>query len=328
VSEDHHRLDRHSSAVGAEGLPDALSVTGLIFDIKRYAIHDGPGIRSTVFFKGCPLRCQWCHNPESWLRAPELAWRMHLCLDCGTCIATCQHGAISRVDGHPVTDSQRCVMCGECIAACPTEARQHIGRLVTVGELVDDLERDAVFYDESGGGITCSGGEPLAQPIFLEALLRSCRARGLHTTLDTTLHAPWPIIDSVAPHIDLFYADLKHMDAEAHRQYTGVGNERILANLERLAATGAEIVIRVPVVPGVNDGDANIEATGRFVASLRRRNGRPRIDLLPYHPMGREKLERLQWPKHVPLFERPCDDHLRHIAQRLEGFGLAVHVGG
>jgi len=300
-------------------------MTGTIFDIKRYAIHDGPGIRTTVFFKGCPLRCRWCHNPESWRSEPELSIRAGRCTLCGRCVEVCRQGAASLAGGSSSTDPAKCTVCGLCVEACPAAAREIIGRQVSVEELMAMLCRDIVFYDESGGGVTISGGEPLAQGEFLGKLLRHCKAEGIHTALDTSCHAPWPKLEAVEPLVDLFLCDLKMMDPARHEQTTGVSNRLILANLVRLSERGRPMVIRVPLVAGVNDDEANIAASGRFAASLA---SVAQIDLLPYNKAVRGKSTRLAEGYDLPLFERPGRQRVEEIAERLRGFDLEVKIGG
>ena len=184
-------------------------VTGLVFDVRRYSIHDGPGIRTTVFFKGCPLACQWCHNPEGISRQPELILRPNRCVRCGACAEACPNGAISHSPDGPVTDRDACKLCGSCVTACYAEARQMVGREVTVEQLITEVERDRVFYEQSGGGVTFSGGEPLAQWEFLLAMLEACRLGGFHTVLDTCGFAPWEVLERMVPFVGLFLFDLK-----------------------------------------------------------------------------------------------------------------------
>lgn len=299
--------------------------TGIIFDVKRYAIHDGPGIRTTVFFKGCPLRCRWCQNPESWHQGREHSLRAARCIACGRCADACENQAISRLDGQWSTDASRCVLCGACVEACPTGAREILGRQVTVGQLIDEIERDVVFYDQSGGGVTFSGGEPLAQAEFLNELLIACRQREIHSALDTALHAPWEVVETIRRYVDLFLVDLKHMDPAAHERFTGVSNEPILQNLRRLAQLEGEIIIRVPVIPGFNDDGENTAATGRFVASL---GGVARIDILPYNEAARGKLARLAAGDEPLQVEAPTAEQISRIAGDLEAFGFEVKIGG
>ena len=299
--------------------------SGWVFDIKRYAIHDGPGIRTTVFLKGCPLRCRWCHNPESWRPRPELSLRQGRCTKCGRCVPACAAGAISLSEAGPVTDSEKCVLCGECIEACPTGAREIIGTRMTVAEVMREVRKDVVFYDESGGGATFSGGEPLMQPEFLLALLEACRGEGISTAVDTTCYAEPEVVGRVAEMADLFLCDIKHMDSELHRQHTGTPNERILENIRKLAEAGKRIVIRVPVVPGFNDDRKNVEDTARFVRSLKTVR---RVDILPYNRGGLEKAVRLAGQVDLIEAGTPGNDTMEQIADTLRSCGFEVKTGG
>jgi len=294
-----------------------------VFDIRRFSVHDGPGIRTTVFLKGCPLRCGWCHNPEGLAAGPELVWRAERCVRCGTCLTVCPEGALRWDGGTPGVDAGRCSLCGDCAAACYADAREVVGRAMTASALLAEVERDRVFYEESGGGVTFSGGEPLAQPEFLGALLAGCRARGLHAALDTSGEAPWEVVDRVRGAVDLFLYDLKLVDDTRHRRATGVSNARILANLAALAGHGHAIVLRVPLVPGVTDDDQNVGAIGALAASL----GIAEVVVLPFHRLGAAKYARLGKAR-PPDPAPPSDDRVTEVLGALRHFGLAAARSG
>jgi len=300
-------------------------MTGTIFDIKRYAIHDGPGIRTTVFLKGCPLRCSWCHNPESWAAEREFSIRTGRCTTCGRCAEACPNDAVTRPGDPKGTDPSRCVLCGACVEACPTGAREIVGRQVTVQQTMAEVLRDRIFFEQSGGGVTFSGGEPLAQAEFLTAMLALCKTEEIHTALDTSCHAPWEILESVLPMVDLFLCDLKQMDARRHQEITGVSNELILENLRQLDRRGAEIIIRIPIIPGVNDDGPNLVASAEFVASL---PAVARVDLLPYNEAVRGKLGRLGGDYAPFETTPPTDEQMKTIAARFQRLGLQVKIGG
>jgi pyruvate formate lyase activating enzyme len=295
----------------------------MIFDLRRFSIHDGPGLRSTVFFKGCPLRCLWCHNPESQDPRPERIEREERCLHCGACLEACPQGAIAEVHGRLLTDSRKCTRCGACAEACYAEARQIAGRPQTAAQVLAEIERDQIFYDQSGGGATFSGGEPLLQPDFLLDLLWGCRERGIHTALDTCGQAAWETLQRIHPAVDLFLYDLKLMDSARHTQCTGVSNERILENLRRLAAAGCAIWLRVPVIPGLNDDRENLDALGTFAASL---PGIQQVTLLPYHRAAASKYERLGSAYSLAEVTPPDEAAMTEVAQALAAFGLPVRL--
>lgn len=318
-------VDVHARSV-ASTTSEPGELVGLIFDIRRYSVHDGPGIRTTVFFKGCPLACWWCHNPEGRLPRPNLMFFEDRCVSCGECLAVCPHGAIRQLtDERGIrTLPEACRACGTCADACPSEARKLVGRWMSVSEVMHEIEKDRVFYDESGGGVTFSGGEPLAQPRFLGALLDACAARGIHTVVDTCGFADRDLLLRLAEKVGLFLFDLKLFDAARHQTYVGVSNQAILANLEALAPQAKAIVIRYPVIPGVNDQAEEISATAAFLLSL----GLTRIDLLPYHQTGVGKYRRMKIDYRLEELELPSPNDLQAVAQAFSRTGMAVRVGG
>jgi pyruvate formate lyase activating enzyme len=293
-------------------------VSGLVFNVQRYSLHDGPGIRTTVFLKGCPARCLWCHNPEGQSFAPEILVVETRCASCGTCAAACPHGA-------PPPGSGLCTACGACVEACPAGARQLAGREMTVDAVVDEVLRDRVFYEESGGGVTFSGGEPLAQPEFLAGLLAACRAAGIHTAVDTCGFSPRERLLVLASLVDLFLFDVKLLDDARHRALTGLPAAPILDNLRALAAVHANVWIRVPVVPGYTDAEADIAATAALVAGL---PGVRRVSLLPYHRTGTQKARRLGRTSPLDIPAPPSPGRLDTLAALFRERGLPVQIGG
>ncbi len=317
--------DSESSSVMSPSKGAELEIKGLVFDVKKYAIHDGPGIRTTVFFKGCPLECQWCHNPESWRSYAEHGFRKGRCVGCLQCVETCPEQAISIIDNRPVTEMNKCGLCGRCVDTCMACAREIIGREMTVGDVMDEIEQDVIFYDESGGGVTISGGEPLMQPELLLAVLHQCQIQRIHTAVDTSCYAESKIVEMVGEGANMFLCDIKHMDSEIHERFTGVGNNLILNNIRLLSEAGKEIIIRIPVIPGFNDEKANIEATGKFTASL---PGVIRVDILPFNRGGKEKSARLTaQSKHLQV-ETPNEEQMNSIAKNLSKYGFEVKIGG
>ena len=300
-------------------------ITGLVFDIRKYSVHDGPGIRTTVFLKGCPLTCWWCHNPESQSPHPEPVLRPILCIQCGDCLEVCAQGAIGGTADRLTWDAQRCVRCGDCAAVCVSGAREMAGYEMSVPAVLAELERDRLFYEESRGGVTFSGGEPLLQSRFLSEALRACRDLELHTAVDTSGFAAWEVFERILPVTDLFLYDLKHTDPELHLRYTGVPYEPILRNLERLAERGKPVWLRVPVVPGVNDDELNMKRVGELAARLANVQ---QVNLLPYHASAAGKYERMGRPYRLAGTKSPFDERMAVLAGDLRKFGLNVVTGG
>lgn len=299
--------------------------TGLVFDVQRFSLHDGPGIRTTVFLKGCPLACRWCHNPEGMRTGSEILVTPDRCIGCAACVEACPHGLPSGIAGGWDLPKELCQACGLCADACPTGARRLAGRAMTVEELVDEATRDRVFYDQSGGGVTFSGGEPLSQADFVLACLAVLRERGVHTAVDTCGLVDREDLLRAADLVDLFLFDLKHTDEASHAEWAGAPNDRILANLEALARAHGEIWVRVPIVPGVNDDTANMRRTAALAASL---PGVQRVSLLPYHELGEDKRERVGVPGASFTASPPASARVRDIATIFEEEGLLTVIGG
>jgi pyruvate formate lyase activating enzyme len=303
------------------------SVSGIIFDIQRFSIHDGPGIRTTVFLKGCSLRCFWCHNPEGIRTKPEIRFDPTRCIGCGACIAACTHGGQTLdAEGRHIYDRTECVVCGECVEECFAEGLVLTGKTQTAEQVAAEVLRDRAFYETSGGGVTLSGGDPALQPAFSAAILALCKAEGLHTAIETAGNYPWTSLADLLPHTDLVMMDLKHIDPEKHRTATGVTNERVLATAERLAVeTDKPLLFRVPVVPGVNDADEEISAIAayvrRLIAARRAASGRAPItlELLAFHRLASQKYQSLG------LDYRAAD--LEPLAERRMGELRAIVAG-
>jgi len=302
-----------------------VSATGLIFDVQRFSLHDGPGIRTTVFLKGCPLACRWCHNPEGMRTTPEVFVTADRCIGCGACVEACPHGLPSGIDGGWAAPKDVCEACGLCADACPTGARRLAGREVTVEQLVEEVLRDRVFYNQSGGGVTFSGGEPLRQAEFVLACLEALKEEGVHTAVDTCGLVDRDDLLRAAAIADLFLFDIKHADDASHAEWAGAPNRRILANLEALARAHDEVWVRVPVVPGVNDDAVNLRRTAELAASL---PGVRRVNLLPYHEFGADKRERVGVSGVSFAAKTPRPEHMRDIATIFEEEGLLTVIGG
>ncbi len=287
--------------------------TGLVFNVQRFSVHDGPGVRTTVFMKGCPLSCAWCHNPESQSAAPSFVRLAQRCMRCGRC----SDAELS----NPVVEGR-----DDCdVEACPTGALQRVGERTDIDTLVSAVLRDRVFFEESHGGVTISGGEPLVQAPFVTELLRRLRAEGVHTALDTCGDGPWEYLRDAAAHADLVLFDLKLMDSARHAAATGVDNTRILSNLTALTRVHQNIRIRIPIIPAVNDDDENIDATATFLGTL---SPSLVVDLLPYHPSGEAKFARVGLPNALAGTATPDAAQLTAIAARFRARGVIATIGG
>ena len=296
---------------------------GLIFSTQRYSIHDGPGIRTTVFFKGCPLRCRWCSNPESINPYPELIFRVARCDGCGRCIPVCAPSAIKQGQGCIQLDRQKCDRCLKCIDICYTEALESTGRYYNLTEVLAECLKDEPFYHNSQGGVTLSGGEPLYQPAFAINLLKACKEHGLHTTLDTSGQVKWEVFERALSYTDLVLYDIKHMDPEAHREGTGVTNELILENLQRIVSgKNNRVWIRVPVITGFNDSIENIEK----VADIASRLKVEKVSLLAYHEWGRTKYEALSREYTLQNTASPSKETMEALAEIVSSKGIEATI--
>ena len=319
-------------------MEEKKELTGKFYDMQGFSVHDGPGIRLTLFMKGCPLHCLWCHSPESQAFPTELNWMEMKCVGiekCGNCLNVCPHNCIKpgkkKMDLQSNeeitvvdTDRTNCDNCGKCAEACTSKALYMCGTDYTLDEVMQRVRRDVPFFKRSGGGITVSGGECLCQPEFLLEILKTCKAEGIHTAVDTTGFAPWPSIEMVLPYTDIFLYDLKNMDSRLHKLATGVPNELILENAQKIAKAGGKFQIRIPMIPLFNDSKESFEQFGKFICSLG--DAVEVVQLLPYHKMGTVKWERLQ--KHNKVFEAipPKDELVQARKAYLESLGLNVMI--
>jgi pyruvate formate lyase activating enzyme len=304
---------------------------GLVFNIQKFSLHDGSGIRTLVFLKGCPLRCVWCSNPEGQFCAPQLVYDERKCIGteacANACLQACQVDAIAaRDDGKVEIDLDRCNACGQCVVVCPPRALELLGESLTVEEVLEVVEQDGAFYARSGGGLTLSGGEPLTQPAFAARLLEAAQARGIDTAVETSGYAHWSDLEKVCRHANQVFYDLKCMDSEKHREGTGVENARILENLRQLCEAFPElpVVVRTPVIPGFNDSPAAIQAIAAFVGAL----PRPvRYELLPYHRFGEAKYRELGREYPLPEAQPPSEAHMAALSRLAQDAKRASESG-
>ncbi len=294
--------------------------SGIVTDFKRFAVHDGDGIRTTVFLKGCPLKCVWCHNPESISAKPQLSFFRSKCTLCGECVKICPSGAHSIVDGVHTLDREKCVICGKCAEVCLAAALKPEGREMTVAEVIRVVAEDKLFYATGNGGMTLSGGEPTMQPGFTLALLKAAKSEGINTALDTCGFTTREIYADLLPYVDTFLFDVKHITEEGHLRCTAQPNGRILENLKFLSDSGARIEIRTPLVPGYNDDEATLRGIGELLSSVKI----TRMKLLPYHSYARSKYDALDLDDTMPDVERPSNESLESAAELLRSYGITV----
>lgn len=297
----------------------------LLFAIKRYALHDGPNIRTTIFFKGCPLHCFWCHNPEGIDPEIEIVSIFAKCIGCRECIHGCPEAALSLARHGLYRDSDSCSTCLGCVEICPALAHEALGYHSRLADIMKEIEKDLPFFDQSGGGVTFSGGEPLMQAEALINLLKMCGRLEIHRAVDTTGFCPTSTLLEVANNAELFLFDLKQMDSTLHKKYTGVPNELILYNLKKLAETCVSIRIRIPLLAGINDDDNNIQATAEFTAGLEGLTG---IDVLPYHHFATAKYLKIGEGYHGESKHTPTKETLSRVQHIFEHYGHTVRIGG
>lgn len=298
---------------------------GLVSDIQRFSIHDGPGIRTTVFLKGCNMRCQWCHNPESISLRPQLQIYPNKCIGCRVCLTACERHAHEETEDGRIFHREVCVGCGTCARTCYAESLVLVGKEMTADEVVAEVERDAPFYKTSGGGITLSGGEPLLQHEFACEILRLSKERGLHTAIETNMSLPWEEIEPALQYLDIVMMDIKAATPEIHKKWTGIGNERILDNAKRLSKTTLPLIVRTPVIPGVNDTMEEISAIGHVVADF------PNLlyyELLAFHPLGSGKYGSLGMEDRMAGVQAPEAEHMHRLAEAARATGVKVKAPG
>jgi len=303
------------------------SLEAEIFDIKHYAIHDGPGIRTTIFFKGCPLNCSWCHNPEGINPEPEIFLRSSLCdKGCNSCLEVCPQEALAKPSWSVISiDRTKCDMCALCESACSFGALELVGKKMKVSEIMSEIEKDRIFFEESNGGVTLSGGEPLSDPVFLGALLDRLYSKNIHVVVDTSGFFSYEEFSHLFAKVDMFLFDIKIMDDQKHKKYTGQSNELILGNLKRITRAGKPVAARIPLIADVNDSEKNIKETCEF---LRKLDNIIRVHLLPYHKGGETKQERLGRPESGSSFKAPSDEKIEDVKKIITGYGFTAKIGG
>jgi len=303
------------------------NIEAIVFDIQKFSVHDGPGIRTLIFMKGCPLTCTWCSNPESQSTTPELTYMGDKCIRCNKCLEVCPNHAISVEENRLVHNKDLCQLCGKCVEVCYAGARKMLGMVVGVNYIIKEIEKDILFYWNSVGGVTFGGGEPVLYPDFISAVSAECHSEDIPVAIETCGFTPWRNFKKILDNIDLVMFDVKHMDPKRHKELCGRSNQLILNNLKRLSQRNdIEVVVRVPIIPGLNDSKDNISNTIKFVASLR--GNIKRVELLPYHKFGESKYERLGRKYPLKGLKIPSDEHMQNIKRTMEGYGLNIQIGG
>jgi pyruvate formate lyase activating enzyme len=300
-----------------------MSVSGRIFALKRFAVHDGPGIRTTVFMKGCPLRCRWCHNPEGIKTTPEIGYIKKNCIGCGSCVKICKNGVYMPSGGELLIKREKCAVCTECVGSCFADALILYGESVDSDYIMEKIIEDKEFYITSGGGVTLSGGEPLMQAEFSAAILKSCVANKIHTALDTSGYASWDAFELLIPYVNLFLYDIKHIDESRHIKYTGVSNKLIIENLKKLDCAGVPIEIRIPLIPDINDGEEHIRNAGELLSGIKNMQA---IKLLKYHALAKSKYAELGLPEAMPETSTDANERMTRCEKLLKSFGINVII--
>lgn len=298
------------------------NLKGTVFNIQKFSITDGHGIRTLIFMKGCPLHCLWCSNPESQRSGQEILYVPKHCIGCGKCYEACRFDATDPRNFS--IDRERCARCADCVPICPSEAKNVVGRVYTVAEIMDEIEDDRVFYRRSGGGVTIGGGEPTAQPNFVTEVFKECKRLNIHTAIETCGYGDWEPKEKILKYVDQVFYDLKAMDDEVHRQGTGVSNRTILKNAAKVAAMSSDITYRLPLIPGYNDDEKNIMATGEFVRSLMSSDNDVKIEILPYHNMGSGKYDALGIPYELKDLEVPDKEVKSFWHEKLRSIGCST----
>ncbi len=296
----------------------------LIFNIQKFSIHDGPGIRTTIFYKGCPLSCLWCHNPESKKSVSEILTKEQNCKCCGSCLSQCPVNRLYIDNGRVCSDSIECIGCGKCADCCINSARELAGKEYSLNDLVGLIESDQIFYEESGGGVTFSGGEPLLQIDSLEKLAQKCKKYGIPVAIDTCGQVPFEYFERIIPHTDLFLYDIKIMDLKSHKFHTGACNNLIIENLKKLSLNKAKIWLRLPVIDDLNNNDKHIDSVLNLLYSI----NVDQINILPYHDMAIGKASKTEGVDRIEKFKTPSDDFINYMQKRFQDNGYKAIIGG